>query len=111
MKVSMAADFEAEIETSAFRIVQEALTNVARYAAVDRVDLDARVEGGLLTIQIKDQGAGFDVDVALSAHRSIGLAGMRERASLLYGSLTIDSSPGKGTAVTACLPLDLVERG
>ncbi len=103
--------FRSEIETSAFRIVQEALTNVARYAAVDRVDLDARVEGGLLTIQIKDQGAGFDVDVALAAHRSIGLAGMRERAGLLYGSLTIDSSPGKGTAVTARLPLDLVERG
>ena len=103
--------FRSEIETSAFRIVQEALTNVARYAAVDRVDLDARVEGGLLTIKIKDQGAGFDVDVALAAHRSIGLAGMRERAGLLYGSLTIDSSPGKGTAVTAHLPLDLVERG
>ena len=103
--------FRSEIETSAFRIVQEALTNVARYAAVDHADLRALVTEGVLTIQIKDRGAGFDVDFALNAHRSIGLAGMRERARLLNGSLTIDSSPGKGTSITARLPLELAERG
>jgi signal transduction histidine kinase len=103
--------FRSEIETSAFRIVQEALTNVARYAAVDRVDLEAQVEDGVMTLKIKDQGGGFDVVAALAAHRSIGLAGMRERAGLLNGSLTIDSSPGKGTSITARLPLDLVEPG
>ncbi len=103
--------FRSEIETSAFRIVQEALTNVARYAAVDRADLRAEATEGVLTIQIKDRGAGFNVESALNAHRSIGLAGMRERARLLNGSLTIDSTPGKGTSVTARLPLHLAERG
>jgi signal transduction histidine kinase len=93
------------VETAAFRIVQEALTNVARHANVKqatvRVWRDERVVG----VQIADAGAGFDAAAALAAGRSTGLSGMRERAAALGGALTIESRPGGGARLQAELPL------
>lgn len=97
--------FQPELETAAYRITQEALTNVARYAGTDQVSISVWVDQGVLGLQIEDQGAGFDPDAALEARTSSGLAGMRERASLLGGKLTIDSSPGSGTRLLAELPV------
>jgi PAS domain S-box-containing protein len=93
-----------EVETAAFRIVQEALTNVARHALVERVDVDVTAEATRLRARIEDRGRGFDVGAALAGPSS-GLAGMRERARLLGGRLTIDSAAGSGTRLRLTLPL------
>jgi len=95
----------ADIETAAYRMVQEALNNVARHAGVTEATVRLWVDQDTLNVQIQDQGAGFDPDATLAATTSIGLVGMRERVALLGGSLTVESAPGAGTRVTAELPL------
>jgi signal transduction histidine kinase len=103
--------FSPEAETAAYRIVQEALTNVARHAAVNRATVVLGVTQDMLYLQIQDTGVGFDPQVALASTTSSGLAGMRERATLLRGRLVVESAPGAGTRVTAELPLsDTLER-
>jgi signal transduction histidine kinase len=96
--------FAPEIETAAYRIVQEALTNVARHARVDKVEVDIRADEKMLRIRIRDQGTGFVLD-SLSPHSTGGLSGMRERAIMLAGRLEIESTPGVGTLLKAELPL------
>jgi PAS domain S-box-containing protein len=97
--------FSPEVETAAYRIVQEALTNVARHAKVAEVAVRLWVDENALDLRIEDRGAGFDPEATLSAAASSGLAGMRERAALLGGRLTVTSTPGSGTQVMAELPL------
>jgi signal transduction histidine kinase len=96
--------FAPDIETADYRIVQEALTNVARHAGVDKVEVVIEADGGTLRIRIKDQGIGFAPD-SLTASTTGGLSGMRERASMLVGQLNIESTRGVGTFLTAELPL------
>ncbi|MGH9940932.1 MAG: PAS domain S-box protein [Pyrinomonadaceae bacterium] len=93
--------FPAEVETASYRIVQEALTNVARHAESSEATVFVWADPHGLTIQIEDQGKGFDTETALAAGHTSGLAGMRERAALLGGHFTIESGPGKGTRLTA----------
>jgi signal transduction histidine kinase len=95
--------FAAEIETAAYRIVQEALTNVARHAGVDKVEVGVWVDQTALCIRVKDLGRGFDP--ALASNATGGLSGMRERAFALGGRLELESSPGAGTLLRAELPL------
>jgi signal transduction histidine kinase len=90
-------------EISAFRIIQEALANVARHASVSEVMVNLWTAGQRVGIRIVDSGRGFDPSKV--RHASSGLAGMRERALLLGGSLSVESAPGFGTKVTADLPL------
>jgi signal transduction histidine kinase len=97
--------FEAETETAAYRIVQEALTNAVRHAGVGGVTVRAWSDRRSLSVQVVDQGAGFDPNQTMADGTSSGLAGMRERALLLGGRLTVDSEPGRGTRVSAELPL------
>jgi PAS domain S-box-containing protein len=97
--------FPAEVETAAYRVVQEALTNVARHARVGEVAVRLWAGEETLGVQVEDRGVGFDPAVALAAHISSGLAGMRERAELLGGWLTVESTPGAGTSVTTEFPL------
>lgn len=104
-QVGLERRFPSEVETAAYRIVQEALTNVARHAGVDEVAVRLWVQDGVLSLQIEDQGVGFDVEAAFRAGRSSGLAGMRERAGLLGGSLIVESAPGSGTSLLAEVPL------
>ncbi len=92
------------VETAAFRIVQEALTNVARHAKVAQVNVRVWRDAGALSVQVADGGPGFDVAAALAAGRSTGLSGMRERAAALGGAMEIESS-ASGTRLTAELPL------
>jgi PAS domain S-box-containing protein len=104
--------FPAEVETAAYRIVQEALTNVARHAGVAGVTVRVwTTRRDMLSVHIADQGRGFDPDVALAAPASAGLSGMQERVKLLDGHLTIESKPGAGTQIVAALPLDSQEEG
>jgi PAS domain S-box-containing protein len=97
--------FKPEVETVAYRIVQEALTNVARHACVNEVTVLLMVQQDTLVIRIEDRGIGFDPDTVLSSKITTGLSGMRERLTLLGGQLTIDSSPGNGTRLIAEIPL------
>ncbi len=93
------------VATAAYRITQEALTNVARHAFATRVRIDLQIKAGVLTLSVVDNGRGFHPEKLEEAH-CLGLAGMRERASLLGGSLEMQSKPGKGTRVYFRLPLD-----
>lgn len=97
--------FPPEVETAAYRIVQEALTNVARHARVNGAIVRLWAHEHILGVQVEDGGIGFNPDEALAAARSSGLTGMRERATLLGGHLTLESAHGSGTRVTAELPL------
>jgi signal transduction histidine kinase len=92
-----------EVETAAYRIVQEALTNVARHAGANRATVHCVVESILLRIEVSDEGAGFDVD-AVPVGQTSGLAGMEERARSTGGRLWLRSAPGRGTTVVAELP-------
>ena len=97
--------FGSAIETAAYRIVQEALTNVARHSACDQVSVRVGATDEMLTLQIQDQGKGFDATRAIATGEAAGLTGMRERAILLGGNLTIESAPSSGTCITAEIPL------
>jgi signal transduction histidine kinase len=94
-----------EVETTAYRIVQEALTNVARYAQVPEAWVRLRASGDMLRLQVEDRGRGFDVEAALASGQRAGIAGMKERAVLLGGWLQVEATPGTGTTVAAVLPL------
>jgi PAS domain S-box-containing protein len=91
--------------TAAYRIVQEALTNVTRHAGATQVKVSLQPEKGMLTLAVVDNGQGFNLQ-EIAASECLGLAGMRERAGLLGGSLEIRSRPGKGTKVCFRLPAD-----
>jgi PAS domain S-box-containing protein len=90
-----------QLEAVAYRIIQEALTNVARYANVSTVTVQLYITAEALSLYVVDAGAGFDVEETLAAGDSTGLGGMRERAELLGGTLTISSLPGEGTTLHA----------
>ncbi len=97
--------FASEVETGAYRVVQEALTNAARHANVAGVAVRVWTDGNIVHLQIEDRGRGFDPQVALKAPRASGLIGMRERVRLLGGRLILESSLGSGTTISAELPL------
>jgi PAS domain S-box-containing protein len=97
--------FRAELETVAYRVVQEALTNVARHAQIGQVRVSLWVEQDILNVQIRDQGVGFDLHKANGEQNTGGLAGMQERVNLLGGKLVVKSASGSGVTMTARLPL------
>ncbi len=97
--------FSAAVETTAYRIVQEALTNVARHAGVGGATVQIWATPDVLHLRIQDRGRGFDPGSGLTTTRSSGLVGMQERAMLLGGHLTVESRPGVGTELSAELPL------
>jgi signal transduction histidine kinase len=89
--------------TAAFRVLQEALANVARHAGATRVDIGLRVDGDHFILKIADNGRGA-AEGALRSPKSLGLLGMRERAYLLGGKVDIEGKVGKGTTVTLSIP-------
>jgi len=94
-----------EIETAAYRIVQEALTNVARHAQVQEVFVGLVEQMETLWVEILDNGKGFDTRAEPDTPSS-GLSGMRERAGLLGGYLLVESFINQGTQIVAALPLN-----
>lgn len=92
------------IATAAFRMVQEALTNVARHARASDVHVELRQLGGELALTVQDNGVGFPAD-ALHREGSFGLLGMRERAAMLGGRVEIDNPAGGGARLAVRLPL------
>jgi len=91
-----------ELESTVYLLVQEALTNVVKHARAERVDLRVAAADGRITVEVRDDGVGFDPAAATSG---FGLIGMRERLAITGGNLEISSSPGQGTELRAELPL------
>jgi len=97
------------VETALYRIMQEALTNIARHAAAKTVRIALKRQPLAVQMVIEDDGCGFDVETTLrtsTASGHLGLYGMRERAMLLGGSVTIESNRGKGTAISVHIPFE-----
>ena len=86
-----------------FRVVQESLTNIAKYAKAGEVNVSLRTHGEEAVAQVRDDGIGFDV--SKTARGSHGLRGMRFRVEAERGRLEVRSAPGTGTTLTARLPL------
>lgn len=119
-KVQERADFSVKVEIEGqeqpvspavkiaiFRIVQEAINNVIKHAAAQRVHIRLTFEPQGLRVHVQDDGLGFDptaIRLAQADRPSLGLAGMEERAALLGGSCTVDSQPKRGTVVEAAIP-------
>jgi PAS domain S-box-containing protein len=97
-----------DAETLAYRVVQEALTNVRHHARASSVTVHVDTETGQLRVEVEDDGVGFETNLTRDFLRSgrVGLASMRERVELASGTFTVRSSPGRGTAITALIPLD-----
>lgn len=102
--------FPTELETNAYRIVQEAMTNVLKHAAASTVSLVLERHGGSLQIIVEDNGKGFDPAMATGAGQ-LGLAGMRERLALVGGNLTIDSVGGGNGGTTLYIRIPLPSSG
>ncbi|MCX7668959.1 MAG: GAF domain-containing sensor histidine kinase, partial [Anaerolineae bacterium] len=97
-----------EVETALFRVIQEAITNIARHALARNVRIVFEAQGDAVAITIEDDGIGFDmVSVTLSpdSGRGLGLLGMQERIELLGGHFHIDSAPGFGTRIHISVPV------
>lgn len=92
------------VATAAFRMVQEALTNVARHARASDVQIELRQHDGELELTVRDNGVGYPGD-ALRREGSFGLVGMRERAAMLGGRVEFDNPPGGGARLVVHLPL------
>ena len=87
-----------------FRIVQESLTNITRYAQATRVEITIKKCNEYICVDVRDNGKGFDVGAA-RAEKSFGLMGMKERALAVYGKVEITSAPSEGTVVSVRIPL------
>jgi signal transduction histidine kinase len=90
-----------EIENAIYRLVQETLTNASKHAGAGRATVSVRETNGSVRVEVRDEGAGFDID---EITHGFGLIGMTERADLVDGRLAVDSIPGEGTTVTIVVP-------
>jgi signal transduction histidine kinase len=98
------------VEITCYRVTQEAITNIIRYAGIDvTVKVEVWTNKNELNLKISDNGNGFDVYAAVQKAlrgKSMGILGMQERVELVGGILKINSKPGKGTVIHAVFPLD-----
>lgn len=99
----IALPLKPEYIVALYRIFQESLSNVAQHSQATTIDISLRNSGGVLTLRIEDNGVGFNTD-AVNRTKSYGLLGMKERAFLMDGTLTLDSGSGRGTVVTIQIP-------
>ncbi len=90
------------VATGLFRIYQESLTNVARHSDATEVSSGLHIHHGVIEMMIRDNGKGFDLN---DKRKTLGLLGMKERAVMIGGKLTIESAPGKGTSVMITVPV------
>ncbi|GAB4410160.1 MAG: HAMP domain-containing protein [Anaerolineae bacterium] len=94
------------VETALYRMVQEALTNVARHAQAQVASVLLERRGDEIVLIVEDNGRGFDPDAVSKREQRLGLYGIRERAELLGGRMVIESAPGQGTSLFVTIPLD-----
>jgi signal transduction histidine kinase len=105
--------FRPEVEITLFRIIQEAIMNIAKHSKAEHVFVIFRMNNTNVHVDIEDDGAGFDFESLFHQtmhntkdRRGLGLLGMMERVSLIGGDIKICSSPGKGTRITVKFPLE-----
>lgn len=96
--------YRSEIEIALYRILQEAMTNAAKYADANRIEVSLEDDGQHLILTVTDDGKGFDPNNIRNQGTGLGLFGMRERANLLGGDLEIRSAAGSGTQIRATIP-------
>jgi signal transduction histidine kinase len=104
----------APVEITLYRILQEALTNIAKHARANLVSVVVERQDGAVRAIIEDDGCGFDVDATLQMSRAtkhLGLHSMRERAHLVNGAIAIESTPGRGTTIYVTIPLEETRHG
>ena len=101
-KIEIAEDPGGDEERLVYRLVQEALTNALKHAQATRVEVAVEGGGDEIRIAIRDDGRGFDLALETGGR---GLTGMRERTELFGGTIEVGSEPGKGTEITATVPL------
>ena len=94
-----------DIAAVLYRVAQEALRNAARHANARHIEVHLRRKGTTASLEINDDGQGFDVGEAEARRPGMGLFSMRERVGLVSGRLTVTSTQGCGTRVTATVPL------
>lgn len=102
--------FRPEEAIHVYRIVQEALNNVARHSSAQEAWVTLSDQKAALTLEVRDSGTGFSVGAEMNRSAGVGLMGMRERAEHLGGSFTIQSAPGKGTTVKVSVPIKVGSR-
>lgn len=96
----------AETEIALFRIIQEAVTNAVKYAQAGKISVALSRNRDKVDVEISDDGIGFDMEaVQRSKENRLGLMGMEERVSLLQGTFSLQSAAGKGTRVSAAIPI------
>jgi len=95
----------ADLEVAAFRIIQEALTNVARHSGATRCLVRIARHGDLVTISVDDNGRGFDARLQPGTRRGLGLLGLRERVAERRGTIDIATAPGEGTRLLVSIPI------
>jgi PAS domain S-box-containing protein len=105
---AMPRPLSADLETLAYRVVQEALTNAAKHARAGRVTISVEATGSSLRVEVEDDGRGFDSGMTREFLRQgrVGLASMRERVELANGTFVIRSTPNRGTSIVATLPVN-----
>ncbi len=97
------------IETSLFRICQEAINNIAKHSRARVASVRLEIQPTRVQCRVQDDGVGFDMDARLirrDPYQGLGLMGIRERVSLLGGSLSVESAPNKGTCLLVSIPLE-----
>jgi two-component system sensor histidine kinase UhpB len=102
--------FAKEVEAHLYRIVQEALNNVQKYAKAKSVVVILEKRDDLIVLIIEDDGIGFNLKDKMKRHKGLGLTGMNERAELIGGTLEIESKPGRGTTVYVRIPTSSMKK-
>jgi signal transduction histidine kinase len=97
--------FASELESTVYRLIQEALSNVAHHAGVAKAKLKVWSNRHQVCVEVEDSGIGFDLTQVLQSNEGTGLTEMRERVAWLGGQFALESTPGKGTRLVASLPL------
>jgi len=95
------SDLDTDVQLVTYRVAQEALSNAARHSGAERIEVILRHSGRGVELEVADDGRGFAFE---QSERGLGIGGMRERALLVGGELTIESRPGQGTTVRLSIP-------
>lgn len=99
----------SQLETTLFRVIQEAVTNITRHAGAKNTSISLQFKRSMIRVSIKDDGKGFDVEEAITSRdrpRGLGLLGMKERVELAKGTLSLRSRAGYGTQISIEIPLN-----
>lgn len=95
-----------EVDTVLYRATQEALTNIAKHSGAEHASVILEHRNGHVSLIIEDDGQGCDPEQALAFQNGLGLPGLRERATLVGGTLAVESAPGRGTTVVIRIPVE-----